>query len=173
MAQQQPRGEADEYYQTQPQQQQQQYGQQPQYSDAPPNYGYTPPIYDPNGEKQHFDQTFKVEKPKWNDLWAGILFLVVCAGFVAVSGIALSGYSKTKGANGGIYGGSTSFGLTTNTMILFAFVLSMAFVLSYAYVWLARAFPKVRLRTDRAMYLFLNSTNSVPRHSFGSLEFST
>lgn len=25
------------------------------------------------GEKQSFDQTFKIAKPKWNDLWAGIL----------------------------------------------------------------------------------------------------
>lgn len=24
-------------------------------------------------EKQTFEQAFKVEKPKWNDLWAGIL----------------------------------------------------------------------------------------------------
>jgi hypothetical protein len=25
------------------------------------------------GEKPSFDQAFKIEKPKWNDLWAGIL----------------------------------------------------------------------------------------------------
>lgn len=49
---------------------------QPQYG-PPPN---TPPTNFPptNGdgefdEKLAFDQTFKIEKPKWNDLWAGIL----------------------------------------------------------------------------------------------------
>lgn len=144
MAQQQTQGEAAEYYQNQNQnqnQQQQQYAQ-PRYS-QPPNYGYAPPTQDPTGEKLGFNQTFKIENPKWNDLWAGILFLIVCAGFIAVSGIALQGYSATRSSSGGIYGGSTDFGLTSNTMIMFAFVLGMAFILSNAYVWLARAFPKV------------------------------
>lgn len=37
---------------------------------------YAPPPTNIHGvldEKQSFEQTFKVEKPKWNDLWAGIL----------------------------------------------------------------------------------------------------
>lgn len=64
--------------------QQQQYG----YSQAPPG----PP---PNGypqEKVPFDQAFKIEKPKYNDWWAGILFLLTMAGYVVVSGIAIQGY---------------------------------------------------------------------------------
>ena len=34
------------------------------------------------------------------------------------------------------------FGLTTNTIVLFAFVLVISIVLSYGYVWMARAFTK-------------------------------
>ena len=50
-----------------------------QYQQAPPNYGQNynsgpPPQPQMNGDgKQTFDQTFKIDKPKYNDLWAGIL----------------------------------------------------------------------------------------------------
>lgn len=70
-------------------------------------------------------------------------FLAVFLGFAAVSGLTISGYSATKGLNGGgIYDGGNTFGLSTNTIVLFAFVLAVAIVLSYAYVWMARLFPK-------------------------------
>jgi len=74
------------------------YGQQ-----APPQYGtsYGPQGYEATGEKMDFNQTFKVDKPKWNDLWAGVLFIAVFAGFTAVSGIAIEGYASTKGFQGG------------------------------------------------------------------------
>ncbi|KAG7139427.1 Protein PNS1 like protein [Verticillium longisporum] len=122
----------------------QQYNQQYQnqngagYNDGSNGYGYNAPQ---QGEKYTFDQAFKVEKPKWNDLWAAVLFILVFIGFAAVSGLAISGYSKS-GAGGGIYDNSSSFSLDSNTIILFAFVLAVAVVLSYAYVWVARLFPK-------------------------------
>lgn len=130
-------------------------------------------------EKPMFDQAFKLERPKYNDLWAGILFLLVCAGFVAVSGLAIHGYGKyahqfpylgstphnwdftghrrgplilqrtdsrvasEKGTYGnGIYDSNSRAGLNTNTIVLFAFVLTVAVVLSYSYVLLARTFPR-------------------------------
>ncbi|KAF2091617.1 DUF580-domain-containing protein [Saccharata proteae CBS 121410] len=123
----------------QPQQRDQKYPQ------PPPQYGqgYAPNGGEPYGEKQTFDQTFKLDKPKYNDLWAGLLFLAVFAGFVVVSGISIQGYAATKGFNGGgIYDSNNEFGLTTNTIVLFIFCLAVAIVLSYAYVWLARAFTK-------------------------------
>ncbi|KAK8006821.1 hypothetical protein PG989_000811 [Apiospora arundinis] len=163
-----PSGEANGYYNQQPQQggyyqQQQQppYGQQQQqpYGQPPPQQGYGQPYggqppppppqqqqqaYATDGhEKMTFDQTFKVEKPKWNDLWAGILFLIVCAGFVVVSAFSLQGYSAAKRYNGGgIYDGAQAVGLNTNTIVLFIFVLCVALVFSYAYMWMARLFPK-------------------------------
>lgn len=103
-----------------------------------------PPSYSQNmnysaDQKPDFNQAFAIEKPKWNDLWAGLLFLAVCAGFVAVSGIAIQGYAATKGFNGGgIYGSRNEFGLDTNTVVLFIFCLAVAMVLGYGYVALAR-----------------------------------
>lgn len=62
------------------QQYQQQYGQQ-----SPSQLQYA-------DQKVPFEQAFKIEKPKWNDVWAGVLFMAFMAGFVVVSGIALRGY---------------------------------------------------------------------------------
>src|SRR5437763_13972381 len=44
------------------------------------------------------------------------------------------------GIAGGIYDGNNDFGLSTNTIILFAFVLGTALVISYGYLMLARIF---------------------------------
>ncbi|RYP10375.1 hypothetical protein DL764_000709 [Monosporascus ibericus] len=120
----------------QPQYGQPQYGQS---SPPPPNQDYG----NGYGEKTGFEQAFKIQGPKWNDLWAGILFLIVFLGFVAVSGISLQGYAATRNYNGGgIYDGARSVGLNTNTIIMFMFVLCVATVFSYCYVLLARTFPK-------------------------------
>ncbi|DAA77951.1 TPA_exp: Uncharacterized protein A8136_5654 [Trichophyton benhamiae CBS 112371] len=131
----QPPGDANYQHQPQPQHQPQQHQQQ-QYVPQDAAYGEL-------NEKQTFEQAFKVEKPKWNDLWAGILFLLFCGGFVAVSAIALRGYATTRDIQGGgIYSGTNNFTLNTGTLILFLFVLVVAVVLGYSYVWLARLFPK-------------------------------
>lgn len=83
-------GAADSYYNGAPDQNKQGYGMQQQqpmqyppptqngYQQPPPNYGqnFQNPGQAPmaSGEgKQTFDQTFKLDKPKYNDLWAGIL----------------------------------------------------------------------------------------------------
>ena len=67
-------GEAQSYYQAPPAPQQQTHDQ-PKYSQQPPQYGYNygPQGYEAQGEKQDFQQAFKVDKPKWNDWWAGLL----------------------------------------------------------------------------------------------------
>ena len=50
------------------------YNNGPQYQQAPPNYGDNYQSEGPNGDgKQSFDQAFKLVKPKFNDLWAGVL----------------------------------------------------------------------------------------------------
>lgn len=59
-------GEAAEYYNPQPQ-----HHQELKTSYAPPTYGQNFDM--PQDNKQNFEQTFKIEKPKLNDLWAGIL----------------------------------------------------------------------------------------------------
>jgi hypothetical protein len=130
------------------------YQGQPKYPQEPPQYGqnYAPPQGQPpqqnNGYQQDgygtdsktFEQQFKLDKPKYNDLWAGALFIAVFLGYVAVSVISIRGYSRSN--SGGIYGNANQFALNSNTVILFAFVLGMATILSYAYIWAARAFTK-------------------------------
>lgn len=182
MANQQPYGEANGYYNN-PAQAQNSYEQPPQYG-APPPAPPTNQYY----EKPMFDQAFKLEKPKYNDLWAGILvwsqilelapsarlkltsthslpssfwfaldslpslvspstamvcLLLSCLHHGKLDSTANLLIDDNKGTYGnGIYGSSSRAGLNTNTIVLFAFVLAVAVVLSYAYVLLARTFPR-------------------------------
>ena len=65
-------GEAAGYYNNPPQPgYQSQQAQDMKSGYAPPTYGQDFHISQDN--KQSFEQTFKVQKPKPNDLWAGIL----------------------------------------------------------------------------------------------------
>lgn len=92
MANDQPRGEAANYYNmqqgsnaygqpqyNQPQYEQPQHGQpqygQPQYNQAGPPAPAPVSNYtnDYSNEKPMFNQAFKIEHPKYNDIWAGIL----------------------------------------------------------------------------------------------------
>ena len=68
-------GEAASYHNGPPEGQ-----QKMQYQQPPPNYGQNynagpPPPNTGDYGKQTFEQTFKLDKPKYNDLWAGILVL--------------------------------------------------------------------------------------------------
>ncbi len=117
-------GPADEYFQGA---QQSQYGQQQQFQTAPPQQQYPPPpskyspepVSNANGERMDFNQTFRIVKPRYNDIWATLLFIATLAGFVVVSAFAIHGYSATKLFQGGsIYGGASTVGLSTNTIIL-------------------------------------------------------
>lgn len=112
------------YQQGNYQQQQPQYNQDPnaQYNQQyppqpPPGYGKQNESGFQQGEKQDFSQAFSITKPKYNDIWAALLFVATFCGFTAVSGLALHGYSSTI-SGGGIYGNRNSFGLNSNTMIL-------------------------------------------------------
>jgi hypothetical protein len=62
---------------------------------------------------------------------------------VAVSGLTLYRYSRYHSFNGGgISNSSNDFSLDTNTIVLFAFVLCVAFAFSWGYFLAARAFTK-------------------------------
>jgi hypothetical protein len=44
------------------------------YNQNPPTYGYAnAQASPPQGEKQDFTQAFKLEGPKWHDVWASVL----------------------------------------------------------------------------------------------------
>ncbi|EHY60730.1 putative choline transporter, neither null mutation nor overexpression affects choline transport [Exophiala dermatitidis] len=114
---------------------------EPKYTQQPPTYGAQ--FVPPQDDKQSFQDTFKIQKPKFNDLWAGLLLIATFCGFVAVSGLTLYRYSKYHKYNGdGISDGANNFSLNTNTIILFAFVLCVGFAFSWAYFLAARAFTK-------------------------------
>ncbi|KNG84307.1 protein pns1 [Aspergillus nomiae NRRL 13137] len=121
------------------------------YQYADPNYQRGPEPKPPHEAPPTYDQAvygfadaFKIEKPKFNDIWAGLLLIAVFLGYVAVSGVAIHRYAKYKGFNGGgIYDSSNTFSLDTNTLVLFIFVLCVALVFSWAYFLGARYFPKL------------------------------
>jgi hypothetical protein len=122
-------GAADSYFQQGQQDigmqyQQTQYPPQGQQYNAPPPQQYAPPPQDGKQAEQaqygnqSFAQSFKLDKPKFNDIWAAILFLLTFAGFVAVSGLSIYGYSSTN-EGGGIYNSNAQeVGLNTNTIVL-------------------------------------------------------
>jgi hypothetical protein len=114
------RGESADYYNNNAPQQGYQMNDQPKYAPqqspqynqdnyapppGPPNGQYAPPPGPPQqgygqqvpgygNEKPTFEEAFKIQKPKYNDLWAGVLFIAVFLGFAAVSGIAINGYGE-------------------------------------------------------------------------------
>jgi len=76
------------------------YGAPPNPYQPPPGPPPGPPPLDPKANDNYgapptFDEAFAVQKPKWNDLWAGILFLITAAGFVVVSAISIQGYGES------------------------------------------------------------------------------
>jgi hypothetical protein len=113
-------------YQMPPQQPPMNYGPPPQpppqnYSQPPPqNYNHPPPqqqfdhVQDPPPPYQTFEEKFAVSKPKYQDLWAAILFLISFFGLIVVSGISINGYRATAPTNGkGIKDGRNNFGVSS------------------------------------------------------------
>lgn len=124
----------------------QQYQQQPQYQEEP--YDIENQKYQSYYEKpvpaQDFEESFKVEKPKFNDWPFTVFFLLVVAGFVAVAGITLNALRVTYSFQGGsIYDSGNTFSLNTNTIILFSFVIVVGIVLSALIIVFARMAPKL------------------------------
>lgn len=68
-------------------------------------------------------------------------FLLVVAGYVAVAVVSIRGYAAGGNPGRGIDDGN-AFSLNSNTLALFGCVLAAAFVLSVAYVGVARLAPK-------------------------------
>jgi hypothetical protein len=97
-------GEAANYYNQQPPPPPNAYQKHPppqtDYNNGPANGGhyapppYPPPQSEPKGPPPSYDEVFAIQKPKWNDVWAGLLFLATCAGFVVVSAISIQGYGE-------------------------------------------------------------------------------
>lgn len=94
-------------------------------------------------ESNNFDESFKIDKPKYNDWPFAIFFLLTVGGFIAVAVITIRAYSETQSFQGGsIYDNPNQFTLNSNTAILFAFIIAISFFGSLLILFVARLFPK-------------------------------
>lgn len=116
------------------------------YDDSSTNHLQPPPInYNtkPQESGETFNDRFKVEKPKWNDIPFALFFLCVLGGFIAVAVLTLRAWAKTYGFQGhGIYGSNNNYSFDTSAAIMFCFVTVVAFVLAIVLLALIRAFTK-------------------------------
>lgn len=134
------------YYQ--PQQQyygQQQQPQQQYYGAPPPAPAYIPPTYESapnNGGTINPETGLPAKfnpKPKWNDLWALVLFLIQLAAFVVLSYFAISKViqSRKGGSAGGIGGLDGLF--AKSGLVTMAMGLILGAVISVLYLLLTQA----------------------------------
>lgn len=87
--------------------------------------GYVPPQNNNTGynasykEDTPFEEKFAVTKPKYNDLWAAVLFVLTMFGLIAVSVLSIRGYAQTRDINGsGIYDDDgNNFGVCCSTRL--------------------------------------------------------
>ncbi|GMG28133.1 unnamed protein product [Ambrosiozyma monospora] len=105
-------------------------------------YAYDRPP-EPIPGQQTFEESFKIEKPKWNDWPFTLLFLATVAGFIVVAALSLKEYAHTYSYQGAsIYNNTNSFSLNTNTTILFVFVIVLGLVLAALVLGIARVWPR-------------------------------
>lgn len=105
----------------------------------------------PSGD---FDQSFAVQKPRYNDWPFAIFFLLVVCGFAVVAGITINALRQTY-IGGSIYHSSNSFSLNSNTIILFAFIIVVAVVFSAIIIVYARLAPRIFITTGLILNVIL------------------
>ncbi|KAG0213057.1 putative choline transporter, neither null mutation nor overexpression affects choline transport [Mortierella sp. GBA30] len=146
--------------QYQPLQQQQQWGLQPdaqqQQYFAPqgqPMTGVMPPSYDgvvnpETGLPAKFNP-----KPKYNDLWAFLLFLVQLAAFVVLSYFAISRVKDS--GNGGAGGGATLGLFSTSGLITLFISIAVGAIFAVVYFFITQAFPRAVIKVTFALSILL------------------
>lgn len=113
-------------------------------------------------KSEKFDEAFKIDKPKYNDIPFGIFFLLVFVAFFALGGIAINAASKTWSFQGGsIYDSLNTFTLNSNTAILFAFVVMIAIVLSFLLLVFARLHAKAFITSGLILNIALGLATSI------------
>lgn len=97
------------------------------------------PFSEKPDQSENFDEAFKVTKPKFNDWPFALFFLATVAGFIVVAAIVLRALKDTWSFQGGsIYDNNNTFTVNSNTIIMFAFSIVIAVVLSVLMLVLAR-----------------------------------
>lgn len=146
-----PQPQQQPYYGAQPQpqyvplQQQTQWGLQPtpleqqQNYYAPQGQPMPPPTYDGSINPDSGLPTKFNPKPKYNDLWAAILFVIQLAGFIVLSYFAISNALKTGSGPGGTKGVGSLF--STGGLITLCISVGVGAIFSVVYFFLTVAFP--------------------------------
>lgn len=137
-----------EYYNQQPQQQEG--AQQPANQGQGNQYNFRQDQYynlNAQGEGApigSFEEAFPTDdKPKWNDWPFTIFFLLCVAAFIVVASITLRGWAQTYSQTGsGIYNGTDTGTLNTNSAVLLVFAVVLALVFSFLGILLCRLYPK-------------------------------
>lgn len=101
-----------------------------------------PPYQEKPQPSQNFEESFKIEKPRYNDIPFAVFFLLVVAGFIVVAGITLHAMKSTWSFQGSIYSTENYFTLNANTAVLFGFVVVISVVLSIILLVIARLFSR-------------------------------
>ncbi|PSK41257.1 hypothetical protein C7M61_000933 [Candidozyma pseudohaemuli] len=97
------------------------------------------PFSEKPNQSENFDEAFKVAKPKLNDWPFTLFFIATVAGFIVVAVIVLRALKQTWDFQGGsIYDNANTFTVNSNTIIMFAFSIVIAVVLSILMLVLAR-----------------------------------
>ncbi|KAI7857161.1 plasma-membrane choline transporter-domain-containing protein [Circinella umbellata] len=123
------------------------------YSNTPPTYNYnnyaTPPPPPDQQPYYHGEQVEKAVRPSsgWKDIWATILWLLNLGAFIGVSVLALRTYHQNSSSFGSVnsstqYSG-TVFG--TGAFQIFGLAAVVGFGLSFLYLLLANAFPRIMI----------------------------
>ena len=119
---------------------------------------YAQPYEKPNGNGQMAysgkpdAQYFAPTRPKFNDLWAAVLFYANIAAFIAVAVISLRAYAQTNGNRGAAGLGTKGQSITfdRSAAYLFSIVSGAGLVFSILALMIVRAFTKIILEVRRA-----------------------
>ncbi|KAG0371165.1 plasma-membrane choline transporter-domain-containing protein [Gamsiella multidivaricata] len=151
-------GQPQPYYQ--PQQQQHQWGLQPQPQQqyfspqGQPMTGVMPPAYDGSVNPETGLPTKFNPKPKYNDLWALLLFLVQLAAFVVLSYFAISRVKDNNDTRGP--GNKPALGFLTLPGLITLFIsIGVGAVFSILYFFVTQAFPRQVIKVTFAMSIIL------------------
>ncbi|KAG0264711.1 putative choline transporter, neither null mutation nor overexpression affects choline transport [Linnemannia exigua] len=127
--------------------------QQPNYY-APQGQPMPPPTYDGSVNPDSGLPTKFNPKPKYNDLWAAILFVIQLAGFIVLSYFSITNALKD---NRGPSGGSKALGslFSTGGLITLCISVGVGAVFSVVYFFLTVAFPTFLIKATLLLSIIL------------------
>lgn len=121
----------------------------------------SPPYQEKPQPSQNYDESFKIEKPRYNDIPFAIFFLLVVVGFFVVAGITLHAMKSTWSFQGSIYSTQNHFTLNANTAVLFGFVIVISVVFSVVIIMIARLFARAFITLGLILNVILGLATAI------------